>query len=39
MLENILFVDAQELLMTPINKPPFLVDDLIPNGVSIIAGD
>ena len=39
MLENIKIYDAQELLMTPMNKPPFLVDDLIPSGVSIIAGD
>ena len=39
MLEDFKIVDAQELLMTPMNKPPFLVDDMIPSGVSIIAGD
>ena len=39
MIDNLLFIDAQELLMTPVNKPQFLVDDLIPSGVSIIAGD
>ncbi len=39
MLEDFKIVDAQELLMTPMNKPPFLVDDLVPSGVSIIAGD
>ncbi|MBR1986162.1 MAG: AAA family ATPase [Mogibacterium sp.] len=39
MLENIKFVDAQELLMTPLKRSPFLVDDLVPSGVSIIGGD
>ena len=39
MLEELKIYDAQELLMTPMNKPPFLVDDMIPSGVSIIAGD
>ena len=39
MIDNLMFIDAQELLMTPVNKPQFLVDDLIPSGVSIIAGD
>lgn len=39
MIDNLLFVDAQDLLMTPVDNPPFLVEDLIPSGVSIIAGD
>lgn len=32
-------VDAQELLLTPLDIPPFLVEDIVPSGVNIIAGD
>ena len=39
MQENLIFVDAQELLMAPIDRPQFLVEDLIPGGVNVIAGD
>ena len=39
MFNDFKFVDAQELLVTPVNKPQFLVENLIPSGVSIIAGD
>lgn len=39
MLENLKFIDAQDLLMIPVDNPPFLVEDLIPSGVSIVAGD
>ena len=39
MYESLVYVDAQELLMTPMKRPQFLVEDLIPCGVNVIAGD
>ena len=32
-------IDAQELLLTPLNDPGFIVEDLIPGGVNVLAGD
>ena len=39
MLERLQFVDAQALLVCPINRPGFLVEELIPNGVHLLCGD
>ena len=39
MLEKLQFIDAQALLVYPINKPGFLVDEIIPDGVHLLCGD
>ena len=39
MYKPLKLVDAQELLLTPLDVPPFLVEDIVPGGVNIIAGD
>ena len=39
MFKPLKLVDAQELLLTPLDDPGFIVEDLIPGGVTVIAGD
>ena len=39
MLERLQFVDAQALLVCPVNRPGFLVDEIIPHGVHLLCGD
>lgn len=39
MLERLQFVDAQALLVCPVNRPGFLVDKIIPHGVHLLCGD
>lgn len=39
MLEKLNYVDARELLVCPLNKPGFLVEEIIPNGVHMLCGD
>ena len=37
MANDVKIVDAQNLLMTPLPKSPFIVDGLVTSGVNIIA--
>ena len=39
MYKPLKLVDAQELLLIPLNDPGFIVEDLIPGGVNVLAGD
>ena len=39
MFKPLKLVDAQELLLTPLDDPGFIVEDLIPGGVNVVAGD
>ena len=39
MLERLQFVDAQALLVCPVNRPGFLVEEIIPHGVHLLCGD
>ena len=39
MANDVKIVDAQNLLMTPLPKSPFIVDGLVTSGVNIIAAD
>ena len=39
MLEKLNYVDARELLVCPLNRPGFLVDEIIPTGVHMLCGD
>ncbi len=39
MLEKLNYVDARELLVCPLNRPGFLVEEIIPNGVHMLCGD
>ena len=39
MFKPLQLVDLQELLLTPLDETPFLVEDIFPSGVNILAGD
>ena len=39
MFKPLQLIDLQELLLTPLDETPFLVEDIFPSGVSILAGD
>ena len=39
MYKPLKLVDAQELLLTPLDDPGFIVEDLIPGGINVLAGD
>lgn len=39
MLEKWNYVDARELLVCPLNRPGFLVEEIIPSGVHMLCGD
>ena len=39
MYKPLKLIDAQELLLIPLNDPGFIVEDLIPGGVNVLAGD
>ena len=39
MFKPLQLIDAQELLLTPLDETPFLVEDIFPGGVNILAGD
>lgn len=39
MFKPLQLIDAQELLLMPLDETPFLVEDIIPGGVNILAGD
>ena len=39
MFKPLQLIDLQELLLTPLDETPFLVEDIFPSGVNILAGD